>query len=412
MNNNDLSEISATATPSGRLSERMSRVGASPTAAVSDRVRAAAAQGIVITNLGEGELDFATPAHVVTAGKRAIDRGETKYTAVSGTVSLKEAIREKFQRDNGISFRNAEIIAGNGAKQLIFNAFLATLDDGDEVILPAPYWVSYPDMIRLTGGRPVAVGTTMASGWKLQPEMLRSAMTPRTRWLVLNSPGNPTGAVYTAADLRALLEVLDGFPDILVLADDIYEPLRYGVPFSTPLQVRPDMRDRVLTVNGVSKSHAMTGWRLGYAAGPEWLVRAMDILQSQSTSNPSSISQGAAIAALVEPPVFLEGWLETLAVRRAIVMDMVARIPGLRAWQPDGAFYVFIDVRAWLAGSGPPLGIADDVGMAAWLIESARAALVPGTAFGAPGHLRLAFAIETDTLRATCERIVAACMPV
>lgn len=396
--------------PAGRLSERMARVGASPTAMVSDRVRACAAQGVVVTNLGEGELDFGTPTHVAAAGKAAIDRGETKYTAVSGTAALKDAIRQKFQQDNGLSFQNAEIIAGNGAKQLIFNAFLATLDEGDEVIVPAPYWVSYPDMIRLTGGRPVAVATTMDSGWKLQPAALKNAITPRTRWLVLNSPGNPTGAVYDADELRALLEVLSGFPDILILADDIYEPLRYGVPFATPLQIRPDLRDRILTVNGVSKSHAMTGWRLGYAAGPEWLMRAMDILQSQSTSNPSSISQNAAIAALLEPPVFLGGWLETLAERRAIVMDMVARVPGMCACQPDGAFYVFIDVREWLAGSGQRLGIADDIGMAAWLIESARAALVPGTAFGAPGHLRLAFAIATDTLRATCERIARACM--
>lgn len=409
MNQKNFNENAPARTGKERLSGRMSLVGASPTAAVSDRVRAAAAQGVAITNLGEGELDFGTPAHVAAAGKGAIDRGETKYTAVSGTAALKDAIRKKFERDNGLSFADSEIIAGNGAKQLIFNAFLATLDAGDEVIVPAPYWVSYPDMIRLTGGRPMAVATAMEDGWKLRPEALRQAVTPRTRWLVLNSPGNPTGAVYSAAELRALLDVLTDFPSIMILADDIYEPLRYGVPFATPLQLRPDLRDRVLTVNGVSKSHAMTGWRLGYAAGPEWLVRAMDILQSQSTSNPSSISQSAAIAALVESPVFLEGWLETLTQRRAIVMDMVAQVPGLRAWQPEGAFYVFIDVRGWLAARGAGLGIADDIGMAGWLIESARAALVPGSAFGAPGHLRLAFAIATDTLRATCDRIARAC---
>ncbi|GBQ23570.1 aspartate aminotransferase [Tanticharoenia sakaeratensis NBRC 103193] len=408
LKNNDFSPPSRQAL---HLAKRMGRVGTSPTAAVSERVRAFQRDGIEITNLGEGELDFATPDHVADAAKQAIDRHETKYTAVAGTAALKEAIRTKFRRDNELDFSADEIIAASGAKQIIFNAFLATLDAGDQVIIAAPYWVSYPDMIRLTGADPVVVSTTADQGWKLTPDALAKAITPHTRWVVLNSPGNPTGAIYTAAELAALLEVISPHPQILVLADDIYEPLRYGMPFATPLQIRPDLRDRILTVNGVSKSHAMTGWRLGYGAGPRWLIAALDILQSQSTSNPSSISQAAAVAALNAPPIFLQSWLETLAARRDIVLDMIAGIPSCSARRPDGAFYVFMAVSKWLATTGQTLGLKTDVDMASWLIETARVATVPGSAFGTPGHLRIAYAVETQVLRDSCERIKAACTP-
>ncbi|WP_198912126.1 pyridoxal phosphate-dependent aminotransferase [Acetobacter conturbans] len=393
----------------GRLAQRMGRVGTSPTAAVSDRVRECEVSGMKVTNLGEGELDFATPEHVAEAARQAIARHETKYTSVTGTLTLKAAIIDKFKRDNDLEFSPEEIIASNGAKQIIFNAFLATLEADDEVILPAPYWVSYPDMIRLNGARPVAAETTAGNGWKLTAEKLRTAITPRTRWLVLNSPGNPTGSIYTKEDLSALLSVLESRPDILILADDIYEPLRFSMPFATPLQIRPDFRDRLLTVNGVSKSHAMTGWRLGYAAGPRWLIRALDILQSQSTSNASSISQAAAVAALNTPPAFLTSWISTLETRLEIVLDMIAAIAGFKARRPDGAFYVFADVSEWISTTGKGKGISTDIELASWLIENARAAVVPGSAFGTPNHIRIAYAINTEELKDTCRRITEAC---
>ncbi|WP_238858198.1 pyridoxal phosphate-dependent aminotransferase [Faunimonas pinastri] len=388
----------------------MSSVGASPTAEISNKVRSLKSAGHAVVNLGEGELDFPTPPAIADAGIAAIRNGETKYTAVSGTADLKAAIAAKFLRENQLSYEPREIIAGAGAKQLIFNAFLATLSPGDEVIIPAPYWVSYPDMIRLAGGEPVIVETTRSEGWVLQPDALRAAITPKTRWVVLNSPNNPTGAVYSPEAMKRLTDILVAHPDVLVMADDIYEHLRFAGPFATPAALEPALFDRTLTINGVSKGYSMTGWRIGYAGGPAWLISAMEILQSQSTSNPSTISQAAAVAALTGDLGFMAEWISILRDRRDIVMDMVAATPGLEADTPDGAFYVFADCSG-LIGSATASGkvLGSDLDVAGYLLEEAHVGTVHGSAFGAPGHLRIAYAVDTDVLREACARITAAC---
>ena len=394
-----------------QIARRMLSVRPSPTAAISDRVRALEAAGKQVINLGEGELDFATPAHISYAGIEAIVHHQTKYTAVSGTAALKEAIAAKFARDNQLHYRPQEIIAGSGAKQLIFNAFLATLDAGQQVIIPAPYWVSYPDMVSLADGEPVIVPCDEQNGWKLTPEQLAAALTPSTRWLILNSPGNPTGAIYSEQELRALAAVLADYPQVLVMADDIYEPLRYdNTPFTTFAQAAPQMVSRTLTVNGVSKSHAMTGWRLGYAGGPQWLIAAMQILQSQSTSNPSSISQAAAVAALNHSANFFDGWLNVLDKRRQQVLGMIAATDGLSATAPQGAFYVFANCQA-LMGRMTPGGeiLRNDSALANWLLEQTQVAVLHGSAFGMPGYLRIAYAIEDGLLTQACQRIAGAC---
>ena len=277
------------------LAPRISRVRPSPTAEISEKVRALKAAGRSVINLGEGELDFDTPAHIKKAGAEAIWNGETKYTAVAGTPGLKQAIIDKFRSENQLDYQPEQIIAGCGAKQLIFNALLATVADGDEVVVPAPYWVSYPDMVLLAEGTPCIVACEENADWKLRPEALAASISPRTRWLLLNSPNNPTGAVYTREELAALAEVLIPHEHVLIMADDIYEHMLYGGGFATIAEVAPRLKDRTLTVNGVSKAYSMTGWRLGYAAGPSWLIAAMETIQSQSTSNPSSISQAATI---------------------------------------------------------------------------------------------------------------------
>lgn len=394
-----------------QIARRMQSVRPSPTAVISDQVRALEAAGKPVINLGEGELDFATPAHISYAGIEAIVHHQTKYTAVSGTAALKEAIAAKFARDNQLHYRPQEIIAGSGAKQLIFNAFLATLDAGQQVIIPAPYWVSYPDMVSLADGEPVIVPCDEQNGWKLTPEQLAAALTPSTRWLILNSPGNPTGAIYSEQELRALAAVLADYPQVLVMADDIYEPLRYdNIPFTTFAQAAPQMVSRTLTVNGVSKSHAMTGWRLGYAGGPQWLIAAMQILQSQSTSNPSSISQAAAVAALNHSAHFFDGWLNVLDKRRQQVLGMIAATDGLSATAPQGAFYVFANCQA-LMGRMTPGGeiLRNDSALANWLLEQTQVAVLQGSAFGMPGYLRIAYAIEDGLLTQACQRIAGAC---
>lgn len=394
-----------------QIARRMQSVRPSPTAVISDQVRALEAAGKPVINLGEGELDFATPAHISYAGIEAIVHHRTKYTAVSGTAALKEAIAAKFARDNQLHYRPQEIIAGSGAKQLIFNAFLATLDAGQQVIIPAPYWVSYPDMVSLADGEPVIVPCDEQNGWKLTPEQLAAALTPSTRWLILNSPGNPTGAIYSEQELRALAAVLADYPQVLVMADDIYEPLRYdNIPFTTFAQAAPQMVSRTLTVNGVSKSHAMTGWRLGYAGGPQWLIAAMQILQSQSTSNPSSISQAAAVAALNHSANFFDGWLNVLDKRRQQVLGMIAATDGLSATAPQGAFYVFANCQA-LMGRMTPGGeiLRNDSALANWLLEQTQVAVLHGSAFGMPGYLRIAYAIEDGLLTQACQRIAGAC---
>jgi aspartate aminotransferase len=389
----------------------MQRVRPSPTATISDQVRELEAAGKTVINLGEGELDFATPASISYAGIEAIVQQQTKYTAVAGTAALKAAIAGKFARDNQLQFSPDEIIAGSGAKQLIFNALLATVDAGQQVIIPAPYWVSYPDMVTLAEGEPVIVPCTEADGWKLQPAQLAAALTPETRWVILNSPGNPTGAIYSAQELRALADVLSDHPHVLIMADDIYEPLRYDqTPFATFAEVAPQLTHRTLTVNGVSKSHAMTGWRLGYAAGPRWLIAAMQVLQSQSTSNASSIAQAAAVAALNQPADFLVGWLEKLTQRRNQVLAMIAATDGLSASAPQGAFYVFANCQG-LIGRRTPGGevISDDKALASWLLAEAQVAVLHGSAFGTPGYLRIAYAVDDALLATACQRLGQAC---
>ncbi|MCE2563243.1 pyridoxal phosphate-dependent aminotransferase [Komagataeibacter sp. FNDCF1] len=395
---------------SSRLAPRMGTVGASPTAAISDTVRALAADGITVDNLGEGELDFDTPAPIAEAGINAIRAGLTKYTAVAGTTGLKDAIRAHFRRQNGLDYAASEVIAACGAKQIIFNAFLATLDAGDEVIVPTPCWVSYPDMIRLAGGVPVLVPCLPENGWKLSAHDLARAITPRTRWIILNSPNNPTGAVYSAAELGALCDVLAAHDDILIMADDIYEAIVYDAAFATPAALRPDLASRILTINGVSKSFSMTGWRLGYAGGPAWLIAALDTLQSQSTSNPSSISQDAARVALEGGTDFLDTWMPILRKRRDMVMAMIRQTPGLDATLPEGAFYVFADIRGCLNRTTPSGRVLHtDVDFATYLLEAARVAVVPGSAFRTPGYVRIAYGVSTQVLSACCARMQAAC---
>lgn len=393
------------------LAPRMRRVRPSPTAAIADRVRALQQQGIDIISLGLGELDFATPAAIGQAGINAIHQGETKYTAVGGTVALKAAIMDKFARDNDLRFTPQEIIAGTGAKQLIFNALQATLSSGLQAIIPAPYWVSYPDMVALADGEPVIVPTSEQDGWKLTPQSLAAAITPHTRWLILNSPSNPTGALYSRAELLALAEVLLAAPQVLILADDIYEALRYdGAPFCTLAQIAPGLRDRILTVNGLSKGFSMTGWRLGYAAGPAWLISAMTILQSQSTSNPCSLAQAAGVAALNQPADFLPQWLAILTQRRNRVMALIDEVNGVSAATPQAAFYVFANCSG-LIGQSTPAGdrLHDDVAVADYLLTAAHVATLPGTAFGMPGYLRLAYALDDALLELACQSIARAC---
>lgn len=387
------------------LASRMSRVGTSPTAAISDTLRRLTAEGHDVINLGEGELDFSTPEHICDAGIAAIRAGATKYTAVSGTAELKAAIARKFLRENDLSYATEQIIAGAGAKQLIFNALLATIDAGDEVLIPAPYWVSYPDMVRLAGGEPVIISTTLASGWKVTPEDLVAHLTPRSKWVILNSPNNPTGAVYTRAELVALGEVLAEH-DVLVMADDIYEHMVQEVPFVAPATALPALTNRILTINGVSKGYSMTGWRLGYAGGPSWLIQAMDTLQSQSTSNASTISQAAAIAALDGDMTFIDAWRIRLRGRRDFLVRAIGDIPGLSSDVPPGSFYVFAECSG-LFGKCTPNGtqIETDVDVSAFLVDDAHVGTVPGTAFGMPGHLRLAYAIDDGVLADAIDRI-------
>jgi len=390
-----------------RLASRMAVIGASPTAEISNKLRALAASGADVINLGEGELDFPTPAHICQAGIAAIHRGETKYTAVSGTADLKAAIARKFARENGLHYDAAQLIAGTGAKQLLFNALLATVGEGDHVIVPAPYWVSYPDMIRLTGAQPIIVPCRAQDGWKLTTRMLADALTPRTRWLILNSPNNPTGAVYSQAELAALQDVLLAH-DTLVMADDMYEHIVHDDSFIAPAAAMPRLFDRVLTVNGVSKGYSMTGWRLGYAGGPDWLIQAMDVLQSQSTSNPCSIAQSAAIAALDGGLSFLDDWKRRLLTRRAHVLAAIAAMPGLCAAPTPGAFYVFADCAAVL-GARTPTGkfLSSDLDVVNYLLEDAHVGMVHGSAFGMPGYMRIAYAIDDTRLLEAMSRVAA-----
>ncbi|AGT10653.1 aspartate transaminase [Paracoccus aminophilus] len=397
--------------PSWSLSQRLGAVKPSPSMAMARLASEMKAQGQEVLNLAQGEPDFDTPANIVEAAHRAIDRGETRYTTVDGTPALKKAIVEKFKRENDLAFTPAQISVGTGGKQVIFNAFAATLDAGDEVVIPAPYWVSYPDMVALCDGVPVVVPTREEDAFKLHPEALDAAITPRTKWLVLNSPSNPTGSVYSADELAALARVMRKHPHVLILCDDIYEHLVYsGDRFMSLLQVDPSLGDRVLIVNGVSKAYAMTGWRIGYGAGPQALIAAMATVQSQSTSNPSSVSQAAAIEALNGTQGFIAEHNLVFRDRRDAVVARLNEIAGLRCICPDGAFYVYPSCEG-LIGRKTPDGrtINTDEDFVAYLLRDHGVAAVHGGAYGLSPYFRLSYATSMEILNDACNRIAAAC---
>ncbi len=393
------------------LAQRLGRIKPSATIAISAKAAALKAAGKNIIALSFGEPDFDTPQNIKDAAIRAIQAGDTKYTAVDGTPKLKEAIVNKFKRENGLTYTPKQISVGTGGKQVLYNAFMATLNPGDEVIIPAPYWVSYPDMVLLAEGTPVIVPCTQATGFKLKAADLEAAITPKTKWVLLNSPSNPSGAAYTYAELKAITEVLVRHPHVYILTDDMYEHLVYDdFKFCTPAQIEPSLYDRTLTMNGVSKAYCMTGWRIGYAGGPEALIKAMGELQGQSTSNPSSISQAAAVEALNGPQDFIAINNAEFKKRRNLVVSMLNQAQGLNCHTPEGAFYVYPSCAA-LIGATMPDGnvIASDADVATYLLESQGVAIVHGQAFGLAPHFRISYAASTGLLEEACTRIQKAC---
>jgi aspartate aminotransferase len=393
------------------IASRIGRIKPSPTVAAGQKARELRAQGRDIISLDAGEPDFDTPDSIKEAGITAIRTGQTKYTPVDGTVALKEAVAAKFKRENGLDYGIDQITIGAGGKHVLFNALMATLDPGDEVIVPAPYWVSYPDMTILAEGTPVIVECPESKGFKLQPEDLERAITPKTKWLIMNSPSNPTGAAYSRAELKALADVLMRHPHVHVLNDDMYEHLVYDdFEFATIAQVEPGLYDRTLTVNGVSKSYAMTGWRIGYAGGPAPLIKAMAKIQSQSTTNPSSISQAAAVAALNGPQDFIAERAAAFSERRDLVVSMLNQAKGITCHRPEGAFYVFPSCAGTI-GLKTPAGkeIASDEDFASYLLTEAGVSVVFGAAFGLSPFFRISYAASTESLEEACRRIQRAC---
>ena len=393
------------------LAQRLSLVKPSPTVGVTTKANDLKAAGRDVIGLGAGEPDFDTPETIKAAAKTAIDKGVTKYTAVAGTVDLRNAIAGKFKRENNLDYKAAEVTVGCGGKQVIFNALLATIDPGDEVIIPAPYWVSYPDITLMCGGTVVPVACPESKGFKLQAADLEKAITPKTKWLILNSPNNPTGAAYTHTELKALTEVLLRHPHVWVMTDDMYEHLVYdGFKFATPVEVEPKLKDRTLTINGVSKAYAMTGWRVGYAAGPKVLVDAMNMIQSQSTTHTSSISQAAATAALNGPQDFIPKNAEIFRERRDLVVSMLNQAKGITCRTPEGAFYVYPSC-AGAIGKTAPSGkkIENDTDFVTELLEAEGVAVVQGAAFGLSPYFRISYATSTENLTKACERIQRFC---
>ena len=394
-----------------RLSAALGRIAPSATLAMSGRVIDLKAQGIDVRGLSAGEPDFDTPDFVKDAAIEAIRSGQTKYTAVDGIAPLKAAIAAKFKRDNGLVYSSKQITVNAGGKHTLFNALVATVDKGDEVIIPAPYWVSYPDIVEFAGGTPVIIMAAAAQNYKITPAQLEAAITPKTRWLILNSPSNPTGAAYSAIELEALGEVLLEHPHVMLLTDDMYEHIWYAQsPFATMLEVCPELYDRTLTMNGASKAYAMTGWRIGYAGGPEWLIKAMADLQSQSTSNPCSISQHAALAALTGPQDFLKERNAVFKERRDLVVAMLNDAPGLNCPTPEGAFYVYPDASG-VMGKTTPKGnkIETDANLIDYFLDDYRVAAVHGAAFGLSPGFRISYATSTELLKEACTRIQSAC---
>ena len=389
------------------LSSRLSRVKPSPTIAMSNRARELAEAGRDIIALSAGEPDFDTPAHIRQAAKDAIDAGHTRYTAVDGIPALKKAIAAKFRRENNLDYAPDQVTVGTGGKQILFNALMATLDEGAEVIIPAPYWVSYPDMVELAGGRPVILPTTLEDGFKPRAQALESAITPATRWLILNSPGNPSGAALTREELAALAAVLLRHPQVMILADDIYEHLLFdGARFATIAEVEPRLYDRTLTMNGVSKSYAMTGWRIGYGAGPRDLIKAMAVIQSQSTSNPASISQYAALAALEGTQDYIAESLAVFQRRRDLVVAGLNTCPGLTCPMPQGAFYVYPSIKGLIGHTSAGGRLVDsDEAFAEALLDEEGVAVVFGAAFGLSPHFRISYATSDAQLTEAIARI-------
>jgi len=393
-----------------KLSDRIQQVKPSATLAITAKAAELRAAGRNIISLSVGEPDFDTPKAACEAGKKAIDEGFTRYTAVPGIPELRQVIAEKFKRDNGLDYEAADILVSTGGKQCIYNMLQAMINSGDEVVIPAPYWVSYPDMALLAEGVPVIVDTTADNNFKLSADQLEASITQKTRLLLLNSPSNPTGMAYSSEDLASLGEVIRQHPDVAVATDDMYEKILFdGKQFATFAQVNPDLKDRTITLNGVSKAYCMTGWRIGFCAGPAHLIKAMAKIQGQSTSNPSSISQKAALAALTGPTDALEEMVRTYQTRREWLVTAINAIPGMHCIKPDGAFYVFPSVAGWVGkqtSSGTEL--TDDVAICEWLLDETGVALVPGTAFGSPGHIRFSYAVSQDTLEDAVGRIAKA----
>ncbi len=393
------------------LSDTLARVSPSPTVAVSQKAMELKAAGHDVIGLGAGEPDFDTPDNIKAAAIAAIEAGKTKYTAVDGIPEVKQAICAKFKRENGLDYTPSQVAVSTGGKQVLYNALLATLNPGDEVIIPAPYWVSYPDMVRLGGGEPVIVETTLEAGFRISPEALEAAITPKTKWFIFNSPSNPTGAGYGHNQLKALTDVLMRHPHVWVMTDDMYEHLAYdGFQFCTPAQVEPGLYDRTLTVNGVSKSYAMTGWRIGYAAGPEHLIAAMRKLQSQSTTNPCSISQWATVEALNGPQDFLAERNEAFRKRRDLVVAGLNACEGITCAVPEGAFYVYPSIAGCIGKTSAGGTLIDtDEAFATALLEEHGVAVVFGAAFGLSPYFRVSYATSDEALTEACKRIQEFC---
>ncbi|MCU9847622.1 pyridoxal phosphate-dependent aminotransferase [Defluviimonas sp. WL0024] len=393
------------------ISDTLARVKPSPTIAVTTKAQELKAAGRDVIGLGAGEPDFDTPDNIKDAAKRAIDAGKTKYTAVDGIPELKSAICAKFKRENGLDYTPAQVTVGTGGKQVLYNALVATLNPGDEVIIPAPYWVSYPDMVLLAGGTPVTVTAGIESNFKLTPEKLEAAITPKTKWFIFNSPSNPTGAGYSQSELKALTDVLMRHPHVWVMSDDMYEHLVFDdFRFVTPAEVEPGLYARTLTCNGVSKAYAMTGWRIGYAAGPVELIKAMCTIQSQSTSNPCSVAQFAAVEALNGPQDFLAENVMTFQRRRDLVVSMLNQAKGVTCPRPEGAFYVYPDISGCIGKtSAGGAVITDDEAFATALLEETGVAVVFGAVFGLSPNFRVSYATSDAALEEACRRIQAFC---
>ena len=390
---------------------RIAALGVSPILRITDHANALKRSGRPVIVLGAGEPDFDTPDHILEAARRALSRGDTRYTVLDGSPAMKEAVREKFRRDNGLDFALNEITVGAGAKQVLYNAFMATLNPGDEVIVPAPYWSSYADVVTIAGGVPAIVPCTEADGFRMTAAALEAAITPRTRWLLLNSPSNPTGAAYSAEQLRPLLDVLLRHPQVWLLSDDIYEHILYdGARFATPAALEPGLQGRCLTVNGVSKAYAMTGWRIGFAGGPRELIAAMAVVQSQCTSCPSSISQAAAIEALTGPQGIVAERCADFQARRDFVVQALNNAAGLHCRTPEGAFYTYASCAGTLGRTTPGgMLLKTDVDFCQYLLAEYEVAVVPGTYFGLAPYFRISYATSMAQLREACQRIQAAC---